>query len=228
MSLRLGAVTSRPLGDRHSIGPAKKKADEPVRLYRLFSVCYLRQYASFPFVITTQFASFSRAFTPVSAPVEVLSVSTFPSRVNSIPSPFAVPSKVFGPPAPVISIVNLSPFFVTLSDEAASAPDQRPAIDSALPVFVAAGLPDGEAAGEAAGLALAAGAGDAGGLTSVFGSHATAPRAATADRAMTSLLILFVFMVSGQSHIGRGLTWLRDSGSFSRSSLLSDPATMLL
>ena len=72
---------------------------------------YFLQKPSLPFVTTTQLVSFSKPFIPVSAPVAALIVSVFPFRVNSIMSPFAVPSNVFGPSKLAISIEYLSPFF---------------------------------------------------------------------------------------------------------------------
>ena len=63
-------------------------------------------------------------------------------------------------------------------------------------VAFAAGLPDGEVAGELTGLAGTAGLGDAGGLTGCASVHATIQIAAIPSRAIvTSLLIMLFFMI---------------------------------
>src|SRR5688572_22801199 len=158
--------------------------------------------------MTTQLVSFSKPFTPVSAPVAGFIVSVLPLRVNSITSPLAVPSNVFGPVASAISTENLSPFFVTLRDPSPAAA-QRPIRESTFPAAtLAAGL--GETDGDEAGLDVAAGLGDAefftsGGLL----VHADAriadakimanPKSQIPNR--LGLLILLMFIFIGQSRL---------------------------
>jgi hypothetical protein len=175
---------------------------------------YFLQNPSLPFVTTTQFASFSKPLMPVSEPEAGLIVSVLPLRENSIASPFAVPSYVFGPSRLAISITNLSAFFVTFR-YAPSAPVQRPKSDSTLPApTFATGL--GDTAGDETGLAVAAGLGDAGGFISgvLLQAEAVAsiavriiqiPKSKIPNR--DGLLILLIFIFSGQSHLfNEGLT----------------------
>ena len=160
-----------------------------------------------PFVITTQVDSFSRPFTPVSAPVEAFTDSVLPSRVNSIASPLAVPSKDFVPALPAISIENLSPFLAIVSDEF-SFPVHLPTSASIFALgAVAAGLPDGDTAGDDTGLAEAAGLfpGVAGLLGSGVPEHAEIAIAAMASRdPVTSLLILLFFMMMARATLTVG------------------------
>jgi hypothetical protein len=176
-----------------------------------FTRTYFLQKPSLPFVTTTQLVSFSKPFIPVSAPDPALIVSVLPLRVNSITSPFADPSKVFGPSRLAISIVYFSPFFVTFR-YVPSGPVQRPASESAFePVPAVAGLAGGEATGDIAGLAEAAGAAvvDTGGLTcgAVHAEAATSdvPRIIQNPKSKipnwAGLLIILMFICIGQSRL---------------------------
>src|SRR5688572_22249145 len=173
----------------------------------LCKTSYFLQKPSLPLVTTTQLVSFSKPFMPVSAPDAALMVSVFPLRVNSITSPLAVPSKDFGPSRFAISIAYFSPFLVMFR-YVPSAPGQRPTRASTLAlVAFAAGLPEGEVAGDTAGLADAAGLGDAGVLTSVGvvqAPNANAASARTVNR--TDLLNLLMFICIGQSRLTDGVT----------------------
>ena len=99
-----------------------------------------------------------------------------------------------------------------------------------------AGLPDGDAAGDAAGLTDAAGAGvDGAVLFCVAGSHANAktvvarttqkPKFKIPER--DGLLVIVFFICTGQSRLIRRINRLQPRGSFSRSSLYSGPAIMV-
>src|SRR5688572_18899851 len=175
-----------------------------------------------------QLVSFSKPFMPVSAPEAGLIISVFPLRVNSITSPFAVPSYVFGPSRLEISIEYLSPFFVMLM-YVPSTPGHRPTSVSGFPLSpVAAGLPVGEVTGDVAGLAVATevGVGDASCFTSGV-AHAANPmaNAAKTDNRSDLLNLLLIFIVLVRAVLLRRISRLQPSGSFSRSSLFSGPAS---
>jgi len=161
-----------------------------------------------PFAITTQLGSFSKPFIPVSEPAAVLIVSVLPLRVNSIASPFAVPSKVFEPSGLAISIEYFSPFFATFRD-APSTPCHFPRRASGFPLSpITAGLPDGDAAGDPDGAVDMAGLGlgDAGVFTSVGFVHApktTAEAAKAVSRIDLPNLLMFIVMVRAVS-VGTG------------------------